>query len=239
MAISGSSEIFSFHLARISAWKTLPFIYAKASPSDVPGLLHAENLAVMQLGEPILNPHRYGLGQVARFARWEHEASLDEFLASPENAPFAKGWHVRMRLYRTWGSVRELANASMEPELAPVSGPVVAVTLARLNLSQTARFIKFGKPVEAQVRDHPGQVLALAGIRPLTTFSTFSIWKTEEEMLRMVRGTRPGEDGLSHQTAMRERARQDFHSEFTTMRFAPFREIGEWAGRSNFTKALK
>ncbi len=145
------------------------------------------------------------------------------------------GWHIRMKLYRRWGKITELKEATVTPDLAVPDKPIVAVTLARLNLLQTRRFIKWGKPVEGQVRDHQGQTLALAAIRPLNTFSTFSIWRNESEMINMVQGRNKINDGDSHQLAMQERIRKDFHHEFSTMRFAPFKEVGVWNGKSGYT----
>ncbi len=37
-----------------------------------------------------------------------------------------------------------------------------------------------------------------------------------------------------HIDAMRERERKDFHFEFTTLRFKPISEFGEWNGRSGY-----
>ena len=85
-----------------------------------------------------------------------------------------------------------------------------------------------GKPVEEQVRDHPGVTRAAVAYRPLSTFSTFSMWRSEEEMLGMVGGRRANVDGSEHREAMKERARKPFHHEFTTMRLVPLSEHGEW-----------
>ena len=125
-----------------------------------------------------------------------------------------------MKPYRRWGQISEMKDVALTPELARQGLPVVAATLARLNLLQTTRFIKWGKLLEKQVRDHQGQVLALAAIRPLTTFSTFRIWKNESEMINMVHG-RQQQGGDSHKLAMQERDRKDFHREFATLRFVP------------------
>lgn len=77
-----------------------------------------------------------------------------------------------------------------------------------------------GKPVEGLVRDHPGKLFALAAMRPLNTLSTFSIWKTEKDMIAMVKG-----DNV-HGRAIGEQMRRSFHHEFTTMRFYLLSEHG-------------
>ena len=74
-------------------------------------------------------------------------------------------------------------------------------------------------------------------MRPLNTFCTFSIWKSEEQMINMVNGKDNKKDGEDHKQAMIERARKPFHFEFSTMRFIPIKEEGKWNGRSNYLKS--
>lgn len=226
-------EIFSFHLAKLSLAKLPRFLMSSVHKQNVPGLKHSESLMTMNLGEPIMSGHRYGFETIAFFAWWTDETSLEEFMKRP--TAFESTWHVRMKLYRRWGEVTELKDAFVDPSLASPDEPVVAVTLARSKILETRRFIKWGRPVEAQVRDHQGKRLALAAIRPLNTFSTFSIWKSEQEMLGMVSGKDGSRDGESHRSAMQERVRKDFHHEFTTMRFVPLGESGIWQWRSDYT----
>ncbi len=181
------------------------------------------------------SPRRFNFKTVAMFAWWNAESHLDDFLNDPTNLFFKKGWHVRMRPYRRWGQISELEDIVVNPQLAPLDDkPVVAVTIARLNIFETLRFAKWGKPVEAQVRDHTGKTMALAAIRPFNTFSTFSIWRNEREMLNMVSGRHRELDGESHKHAMLERVRKDFHFEFMTMRFVAFQEAGTWNGRNQW-----
>jgi hypothetical protein len=228
------NEIFSFHLIKLPLTR-VPF-FLLGSTNKVSGLTYSERFLTMNLGAPIASSSRYNLRNAAFFAWWKEEHFLNEFLESPSGAIFSGGWHVRMKLYRRWGQVSELKDAVVTPELAKQDQAMVAVTLARLNVLQTARFIKWGKPVERQVRDHQGQTIALAAIRPINTFSTFSIWKNESEMINMVQGRNQG-DGDSHKSAMQEGLRKDFHHEFTTMRFTPLKEIGTWNGKSNYLSA--
>jgi hypothetical protein len=110
--------------------------------------------------------------------------------------------------------------------------PVVSATLARLRVKEAARFIRWGKPVERQVREDPATTIALAAIRPLRTLSTFSIWRTQRELKQMVHGRRNDEASQKHAEAMQERNRKDFHHEFITMRFRPLSEHGLWEGRT-------
>lgn len=221
-------ETFSYHLISAPVTSVLARLLSSSSLRGVEGLRHAECLLPMSMGQGVARPGRYHFRLLAMFAFWDNEAALDRFLASPPYRIFERsGWHIRLRFYRRWGRYAELAGATEYTELANPTGPVVGVTVARLKLAETLRFARWGKPVEAQVRDHPGVTRATVAFRPLRTFSTFSVWKSEQDMIGMVRG-RSAEDGADHREAMKERHRKDFHHEFTTMRFVPLSEHGVW-----------
>ena len=187
----------------------------------------------MTLGAPILSPSRMRLRDLTMFAAWESQDAIDDFLAGTWlGRALATGWHVRMAFRRRWGYVSAfdgLAECSGEQDPA---APVVAVTLARLKLPQVPRFIRWGKPVEELVRDHPATTLAIAAIRLPRTISTFSVWTSQQEMVDMVRGHSSVPRPERHTDAMAERQRKDFHFEFTTLRFKPIAEYGSWEGRT-------
>lgn len=165
----------------------------------------------------MFQPGRYKTSELAFFARWENEEALENFLKTH----FLNSWHVRLKFYRRWGHLRELNDLPENSINHNQDAPVVGITLARLNLSETIRFLKWGKPVEKLVRDHPGKTFAMASMRPLNTLSTFSIWKNEREMINMVSGK------TNHAEAMKEQAQKSFHHEFTTMRFHLLGEYGD------------
>ncbi|TIC88658.1 hypothetical protein E8D34_03000 [Nocardioides sp. GY 10113] len=224
--------MFSYHLAELPARTTARAMARPPRPGQVPGLRHAEVLAFMQLGAPTASLERMQLRRVAVFARWEEEGALDRFLEHhPLGIALSTGWHVRMEFLRRYGTLACL------PDLPTKAGdwdrgePVVAVTLARLQLPQLPRFLKWGKPVERLVVSHPGATIALAAMRPPRHFSTFSIWRSVEEMTAMVHGHSDVENREVHAAAMREQARRDFHHESAFMRFRPLAEHGRWQGR--------
>jgi hypothetical protein len=191
-------------------------------------------MAAMTLGAPILSPARLQLRRLAVFAVWESTEALDDFLADTQlGRTLSKGWHVRLQLLRRWGKFSEFDDFPPSVEETDLNQPVVAVTLARLKLPHVSRFIRWGKPMEELVRDHPGTTLALAAIRPLRTFSTFSVWRSQREMTEMVHGTDSSPGGDRHAKAMGERNRKDFHHKFTTLRFRAIAEHGKWSGRSD------
>jgi hypothetical protein len=191
-------------------------------------------MAVMALGSPIFSPARMQLRRLAVFASWENERAIDTFLADTElGRALATGWHVRLEFLRRWGRVSEFDDRPVSTGDTDPAAPVVAVTLARLRLPEVPRFIRWGKPVERLVRDHPGTTLALAAMRPPRTVSTFSVWRSQREMTDMVRGRGSSPGAERHAAAMVERDRRDFHHEFTTLRFRPLGEYGKWEGRTD------
>lgn len=231
---SDNMKIFSYHLVETTAATTAKFFLRPPTPDRVAGLCHAECMAAMTLGAPILSPARLQMRKLAVFAAWESHDALDAFLAGSElGGVLSEGWYVRLGLLRRWGHFPEFGEFPPGNEDADPNLPVVAVTLARLKLAQVPRFIRWGKPVEELVRDHPGTTLAIASMRPLRTFSTFSVWRSQREMTDMVHGngSAPGAD--RHAKAMAERERKDFHDQFITLRFRAIREQGEWSGRSD------
>ena len=224
--------LFSFHLASPGLGKTLACLLRPPRAETTQGLRHIEVVVPMTLGRNVSTPSRYHPRQVAAFAAWENEAALDEFLSRTAcGRVLAPGWPVRMEFVRKWGCLHELDGIPETGAALDDEATVVSVTIARLRVVEAGRFIRWGKPVERQVRDDPAATIALAAIRPLRTLSTFSIWRTQRDLMRMVHG-RPGDEGSQmHAKAMRERNRKDFHHEFITMRFRPLSEHGHWEGR--------
>lgn len=225
--------IFSFHLAKTTVAMAATALLRPPATGRVPGLRRVECMAVMALGSPIVSPARFQVQKLAIFASWDDEHAIERFLADEAlGRTLAAGWHVRMEFLRRWGRVSGFDDLPENAGHEDAAAPVVAVTLARLKLPEVPRFIRWGKPVEELVRDHPGTTLALAAMRPPRTVSTFSVWRSLREMTDMVRGRDAVPGARRHAQAMVERNRRDFHHQFTTLRFRPLSEHGSWGGRT-------
>lgn len=230
-------SIFTFGLARTSVSATLAALLRPPTSATVPGLVHAECLTPMRLGSAILSPHRMQFRRLTMFAAWESEQAIEDFLSKTQlGHAIASGWHLRMSFLRKWGSVRAFAHLPDDTGACDPSAPVAAYTLARLRIPEVPRFIRWGKPVEELVRDHPETTLAVAAIRYPRTVATFSIWNSQQAMTDMVRGLSNVDRPERHAMAMRERERRNFHREFTTLRFKPLSEHGIWEGRSGLVR---
>lgn len=225
--------IHTLHLAELPARVTARALLQPPSPGDVPGLDHAECLAAMRLGAPTVSPDRMQLRRLAVFAQWQDVAALDAFLADDAlGRLLSGGWHVRLEYLRRWSTLQALPGLPERAGEWDPGEPVVAITVARMRLREVPRFLRWGKPVERQVRDDPATSLALAGFRPPRTIATFSIWRTVHEMEEMVAGRSAVPQPRRHVEAMKERSRRDFHHEFATYRFRPLSEHGSWEGRT-------
>ena len=227
-------SLVTFHLANTKLATTAGALLRPPTAANVAGLHRAECMTVMKLGSRSLSPARLQLRHLAVLAYWESDRAIDRFLTDTElGRSLAKGWHVRLEFLRRWGRLSGFEDLPASVHEEEFSAPVVAVTLARLKLPQVARFVRWGKPVEELVRDHPGTTLALAAMRPPRTIGTFSVWRSVREMRDMVQGEGNMARPDRHAAAMVERERKDFHHEFTTLRFRVLAEHGTWEGRSN------
>ena len=201
---------------------------------QINGLIHAETMSAMILGSSIFSNSRIFNKEIVVFAQWENEDYLNEFLqTNTYGKQIAKGWHIRLEYLRQWGKISGFQIPTLVREIDN-ENPVVAVTIARMKYTQIPRFLRWGRPVEKQVRDHRGTTLSLASIRYPNIVSTFSIWKTQKEMTDMVHGHSKMPQPKRHINAIKERERKDFHFEFTTLRFRPLTEYGEWNNKRNY-----
>ena len=87
--------IYTFHLAKMGVGTAVSALLRAPSAARVPGLQHAECMAQMTLGAPILSPARLQLRHLVMFAAWDSDDAIDEFLeASHLGRALAGGWHV-------------------------------------------------------------------------------------------------------------------------------------------------
>lgn len=233
-------SVFTYHLVKTDYLSALRILISSPKSRNIPGLIHAEIMTVMTLGSPIFSPSRMLIRQIAVFAQWENENDIENFLAKDSLGKIlSEGWHTRLTFMRKWGKFNKFEIPDETAEFENPDSPVVAVTIARMKFLQIPRFIHWGRPVEKLVRDHPATTLSLASIKFPNTVSTFSIWKNQKEMTDMVHGHSKVPKPERHTNAMKERDRKDFHFEFTTLRFEPVSEFGEWNGQRNIIPNLK
>jgi hypothetical protein len=121
------------------------------------------------------DPRHWGL-----LAAWDDDHAAAAF----ETGPLHRGWQrlaterfrVRMRPLSSRGAwARQRPFGDPAPRRA--SGPVAAITRARLRPAAARRFWRAVPPVSAAVRGAPGLLLALGiGEAPIGLQGTFSLW---------------------------------------------------------------
>lgn len=233
-------NIFSYHIAKLSYFQAFKMVLFPMKTSEIIGLSHSETMSAMKLGSPIFSKTRIFNQTIVVFAQWEDEKSLENFLKNNSRGKLlARGWHVRLDFLRQWGNISSFQIPTKKMEESMTNEPVVAVTIARMKYTEIPHFLRWGRPVEKLVRDHKGTTLSLASIRYPNVISTFSIWKSQSEMTDMVNGHSKMPDPKRHANAMKERNRKDFHFEFTTLRFKPISEHGQWNNCNSFLPKIE
>lgn len=233
-------SVFTYHIVKLSFLSALRVMLFPMKAKKINGLIHAETMSSMKLGSQMYAPTRAFSRKIVVFAQWENEEVINQFLETNTiGKKISKGWYVKLEFLRQWGEISGFQIPKLKSEVDMQNEPVVAVTIARMRYTQIPRFIRWGRPVEKLVRDDPGTVLSLASIRYPNVISTFSIWKTQKEMIDMVRGHSNMPQPKRHSDAMKERDRKDFHFEFTTLRFKPIAEYGETDNKSNIIPTQK
>lgn len=226
--------LFSYHIVSLPFTSALRIMIFPIDSKQINGLIHAETMSAMILGSSVFSISRIFSREIVVFAQWKNKDYLNEFLqTNKKGKQIAKGWHIRLEYLRQWGKISGFQIPNLEIGIENEK-PVVAVTIARMKYSQIPRFLRWGRPVEKQVRDNSGTTLSLASIRYPNIISTFSIWKTQKEMTDMVQGHSTMPQPKRHINAMKERNRKDFHFEFTTLRFRPIAEYGERNNSQNY-----
>jgi hypothetical protein len=216
--------IASVHLADLSAASGLRLLAAQPKPARTVGLREAHVLLAAPLGPSVVprpDPRRVGL-----VAFWDDDAALDEFEAGhPLARDLASGWHVRLRPLRAAGSWPGLATDLPAGRSVPHEGPVAALTLGRLRLTQAVRFLRTSARAEGAVLNAPGLRWATGFGRP-PIVSTFSIWEDSRSLATYAYGR----SEPSHPDAISSGEAKPFHKQQAFVRFEPYAVAGQLEG---------
>lgn len=221
-----SRSIASVHIADLGIGAALGFNRRSPKSGSIDGLLHA-NVAVAtplrRSGLPTPSLRRVGF-----VAFWKDESALDRFLdGHPIADKLAGGWHARLESLRRWGTWPGLSDAVPTSRATDYDGPAVVLTLGRLRLTQTVRFLRASGKAEASAVASPGLIWATALARP-PFVATCSLWDSTRSLATYAYGQRdPG-----HPDAIVAQEAKDFHHESAFIRFRPYDSRGSLAGKN-------
>jgi hypothetical protein len=224
--------IASFHIANVGS-RSLGLLRARPAAAKVPGLRYAEIAMAAPLSGRLLPAPRPG--RFVLVAAWEHDDALDQFLADhPLAARVAEGWHVRLQPMRVAGAWAKLPGLPEEEQSMDDEEPAAVITLGRLRLTQTLRFLRATAAAEELVVGDPALLASTGFARPPSLVATFSLWRNTAAMRAYARGhTDP-----RHADAVRAHSAQPFHHESAFIRFRPYAAQGSWAGRDPLASTL-
>lgn len=139
----------------------------------------------------------------------------------------AGGWHVRLQPKHMYGEWPPLPSAQIDSEPLDADEPAAALTIGRLRLTQTVRFLKASAAAESLAVRSPGLIAATGLAKLPSLVSTFSLWQNTVAM----RAYAQGQASPEHRAAVQAHAARPFHHQSGFIRFRPYASQGQWDGR--------
>jgi hypothetical protein len=219
--------IASVHLADVGKRAALSLLRTKLDAANVPGLRYAEITIAAPLSSRLLPKPRPG--RLGLIAAWDDDHAVEDFLSGhPLAKQLAHGWSIRLQPTRIFGAWPQLQGLLDKEEPMDDEEPAAALTLGRLRLSQTARFLKASAAAEGLAVRDPALLASTGLARPPTLVATFSLWRSVAAM----RAYAQGKTDPRHLAAIHAHAARPFHHESAFVRFRPYAARGEWDGRN-------
>lgn len=136
-----------------------------------------------------------------------------------------ESWRVDLRPLSSRGRWSRRAPFG-DPAPQQVSGPVAAVTRARIRTSRTASFWSAVPSVVDELRDAEGLLTSVAiGEAPIGLQGTFSLWRSADDLTRFAHRT------PAHRAAIRRTPEEGWYAEELFARFAVLGSSGAVDGR--------
>ena len=217
--------IASIHLADIPLVSSLGVLRKVPKPGSIDGLRKANIGIAAPFGNHRRPPQ---LRRVGLVAFWEDDTALDRFEAEhPLAEKLADGFRVRLDPLRAYGTWPGLPSDVPTARSVEYDGPALVLTLGRLRLTQTVRFLRTSGKAEAKVAKAPGLIWATALARP-PFLATCSFW----EDARSLSTYAYGHGDPRHSNAIDAQAAKDFHHESAFIRFRPLGAQGRLDGKN-------
>lgn len=223
----------SLHLARYTPRQAGRMLRAmarhRAALDATPGLAvtrlcFTAELDTLMGGRPTLT--RWGL-----LCGWDDGASRDEFLADGAGlAPFLRGaresWSVSLDTVRVIdGGLGDWRPSSEGVQRLSPDEPLAVITYAKVHARYLPAFTLSNRKVVRELAANPAEVMRIGIFDDLLVRSTFSLWRSQGEMVRFSYG-----DGVHKPVQRRSLAVPWFYNNFFA-RFRPVASSGSWYGR--------
>jgi hypothetical protein len=219
--------IASFHIADLGKLTGLRLLRRNPSSRHIPGLRYGVMTICAPLSERLLP--RPDTGRVALIAAWDDDSALDRFLAAdPLAQALANGWRTRLQPTHIFGAWPPLDGLVGKEAPMADDEPAAALTIGRLRLSQTRRFLKASAAAERLAVRDPALLRGTGLARPPGLVATFSLWRNTSAM----RAYAGGPSGTEHRDAVKAHAERPFHHASAFIRFRPYGAAGEWDGEN-------
>ncbi len=218
--------IASVHVADVGARSALGALGKTPRPASTPGLRHATIALAAPLGGSVRPAP--DLGRVGLVAFWDDDDALDRFEADhPLAARLVGGWHVRLAPLRAFGAWPGLPDDVPTTRAVEHDGAAAVLTLGRLRLTQTVRFLRASAKAEARVVEMPGLRWATGLGRP-PFVATCSLWQSTEALSAYAYAS----DETAHPGAIAANRTKPFHHRSAFIRFRPYQSHGSLGGRN-------
>jgi hypothetical protein len=217
------AAVVSVQIADVGVGAGFRLLGKRPKDGSIPGLRHADIAAATPLSASVVP--RPGFSRIALYSFWDDDEALDAFVRThPLAARFHGGWHARLQPLRAFGSWPGLDEDISRSRHTSGDGPVVVLTLGRLRLTRTVRFLRTSAKAEAAALAAPGSLWATALARP-PFVSTCSLWESTKAVSGYAYGRVCG-----HPDAIDADAAQPFHHRSAFVRFRPYHVEGSLTG---------
>jgi hypothetical protein len=224
--MSAQPVVASVHIADVGPGRALSLLRRAPAPGSIHGLRHA-NVGVCVPLSGTARPVP-SLRRVALIGWWDDDDALGRFVSGhPFATALTDGWHARLQPLRAHGTWPGLPGDLRPQRDVAHDGPALVLTLGRLRLTQTRRFLKTSRPAERAASAAPGLFWGTAAARP-PFVATCSLWASSAALSDYAYGR----GDPAHPDAIAEQNEKDFHHVSAFVRFRPYDVCGSLAGRN-------
>lgn len=220
------APVASVHIADVGFATALRVLRRAPKVGSIDGLRHADvGVALPLRASALPAPSLRRLGLIAF---WDDDAAIDRFLDSHVLADrLANGWHARLEPLRAYGAWPGLPSEIAKQRTTAYTGSAVVLTLGRLRLTQTPRFLRTSGRAERRALSASGLLWGTALARP-PFVATCSLWTSTDALSTYAYGP----DEPAHPDAIVADKQKPFHHRSAFIRFRPYDVHGHLDGKN-------